>query len=114
MEPALHPGDWLLAWRGLRRERTLRVRPGQLVVARHPQDPELLLVKRATILLPDGWWLASDNAAAAAVDSRRFGPVPVQMIVATVILRYRRQALVDPSWETPRGRAGEPPARPRS
>jgi nickel-type superoxide dismutase maturation protease len=90
MEPALHPGDWLLTWRGLYRSRPSRVRPGQLVVARHPGQPDLLLVKRAARELPGGWWLESDNTAAGAVDSNMFGPVPAQMIVATVIVRYRR------------------------
>ena len=47
MEPALHPGDWLLVWRGTRPGRAVRVRPGQLVIARHPARPDLLLVKRA-------------------------------------------------------------------
>ncbi len=90
MEPALRPGDWLLTWRGLNRSCSPRVRPGQLVVARHPAQPDLLLVKRAARELPGGWWLESDNTAAGAVDSRMFGPVPAHLIVATVILRYRR------------------------
>jgi signal peptidase I len=54
MEPALHPGDWLLTWRGLNRSRPPRVQPGQLVVARHPGQPDLLLVKRAARELPGG------------------------------------------------------------
>ena len=41
MEPALRPGDCLLI------RRTRRIRPGQVVVARHPGRPEMLLVKRA-------------------------------------------------------------------
>jgi nickel-type superoxide dismutase maturation protease len=90
MEPALHPGDWLLTWRGLNRSCSPRVRPGQLVVARHPAEPGLLLVKRAAREGPGGWWLEADNTAAGAVDSRMFGPVPAHMIVATVLLRYRR------------------------
>ena len=36
MEPAVHPGDWLLVWRGTRAGRTVRVRPGELVIAWHP------------------------------------------------------------------------------
>jgi nickel-type superoxide dismutase maturation protease len=88
MEPALLPGDWLLTWRGLSGNRPPRVRPGQLVVTRHPGKPDLLLVKRAARELPNGWWLESDNTAAAMVDSRIFGPVPARLIVATVILRY--------------------------
>lgn len=90
MEPALRPGDWLLVWRGLSGGRPLRVLPGQIVIAQHPSRPELLLVKRAVEQQPAGWWLASDNTAAAAVDSRSFGPVPVGQIRGRVLLRYGR------------------------
>ena len=46
MEPVLRPGDWLLVWRAPRAAgQSLRVRPGQLVVARHPAQPGMLLVK---------------------------------------------------------------------
>ena len=41
MLPALRPGDWLLV------RRTRRIRAGQIVIARHPGQPDLLLVKRA-------------------------------------------------------------------
>jgi len=88
MEPALRAGDWLLVRRGG------RIRAGQVVVARHPGRPELLLVKRAAELRPAGWWLTSDNLAASAVDSRRFGPVPPDLIEGRVLGRYwplRRQ-----------------------
>jgi nickel-type superoxide dismutase maturation protease len=84
MEPALRPGDWLLALR------TRRIRPGQIVLARHPGRPELLLVKRAAGRVDDGWWLASDNPAAGAVDSARFGAVPVPLIEGRVLGRYWR------------------------
>ncbi len=82
MLPALRPGDWLLAWR------TRRVRPGQVVLAWHPARPDFLLVKRAVGRVDGGWWLASDNPAAGAVDSSRFGPVPGEMIVGRVLVRY--------------------------
>src|ERR1700728_3134834 len=98
MVPALLPGDWLLAWR------THRVRPGQVVLAWHPQRPGFLLVKRVAWQespgggggqVPPmrgagiaGGWLASDNPAAGAVDSARFGPVPAEGIVARVLFRY--------------------------
>jgi nickel-type superoxide dismutase maturation protease len=90
MEPALHPGDWLLVWRGLRPGRPPRVRPGRLVVARHPGRPELLLVKRALRPDGDGWWLASDNPGAGALDSHAFGPVPGAFIQGRVLFRYGR------------------------
>ena len=84
MEPALLPGDWLLALR------TRRIRPGQIVLARHPQRPDLLLVKRAAGRVDGGWWLASDNPAAGAVDSARFGAVPGDLIEGRVLARYWR------------------------
>jgi nickel-type superoxide dismutase maturation protease len=82
MFPVLHPGDWLLA------RRTRRVRPGQIVLAWHPERPGFLLVKRVAWREQGGWWLASDNPGAGAVDSARFGPVPEEKIVAVVLLRY--------------------------
>ncbi|HEX4091852.1 MAG TPA: nickel-type superoxide dismutase maturation protease [Trebonia sp.] len=82
MAPALRPGDWLLAWR------TTRVRPGQVVLAWHPRRPGFLLVKRVAWREATGWWLASDNPVAGAVDSARFGPVPADGIVAVVLVRY--------------------------
>ena len=90
MEPALHPGDWLLAWRGTRPGRAVRIRPGQLVIARHPARPDLLLVKRAARHEPSGWWLSADNRGAGAADSRTFGVVPDVLIEGRVLLRYRR------------------------
>lgn len=90
MEPALRPGDWVLVWRGLHPARPARVRPGQVVIARHPGRPMFLLVKRAVRRLPDGWWLSSDNPGAGAVDSRSFGPVPPALIEGRVVARYRR------------------------
>jgi hypothetical protein len=68
----------------------LHVRPGQVVVARHPGRPDLLIVKRAVRREPDGWWLASDSPAAGAVDSRAFGVVPSSLIEGRVLWRYRR------------------------
>ena len=88
MVPALHPGDWLVVRRTMIPGRSLRVRAGQLVVARHPGRPGLLIVKRAARLDGGGWWLASDNPAAGAVDSRAFGAVPASLIEGRVLLRY--------------------------
>ena len=90
MEPALRPGDWLLVRRRLRAGRPPRIRPGQLVIARHPGQPDLLLVKRVARQEPGGWWLESDNPAAGAVDSHAFGVVPPDLIEGRVLARYRR------------------------
>jgi Peptidase S24-like len=95
MEPALRPGDWLLAWRGFRRRHPPLARAGQLVIARYPGPTDILLVKRAVREQPGGWWLESDNPAAGAVDSRSFGPVPPELIEGRVLLRYHRSRPVD-------------------
>jgi nickel-type superoxide dismutase maturation protease len=84
MEPALRPGDWLLV------RRTRRIRPGQIVLARHPGRPDLLIVKRAARRVDGGWWLESDNPGAGATDSRRFGVVPAPLIEGRLLARYRR------------------------
>jgi nickel-type superoxide dismutase maturation protease len=86
MEPALHPGDWLLV------RRTRRIRPGQIVLARHPGRPDMLIVKRAARRVDGGWWLESDNPEVGAVDSRRFGVVPVTLIEGRLLARYWRPA----------------------
>ena len=91
MEPALRPGDWLLVRRGLRAGRPPRIRPGQVVIARHPGRPDLLLVKRVARQAPGGWWLESDNPGAGAVDSRAFGVVPPELIEGRVLARYGRR-----------------------
>jgi nickel-type superoxide dismutase maturation protease len=82
MLPALRPGAWFLA------RRTRRIRPGQVVLAWHPDRPDFLLVKRAARRVDGGWWLVSDNPRAGAVDSTRFGPVREDQIVGRVLLRY--------------------------
>jgi hypothetical protein len=90
MEPALIPGDWLLAWRGLRAGRPPRIRAGQIVIALHPGRDGFLLVKRAVRRDAAGWWLESDNQDVRAIDSRAFGAVPDDLIAGRMLLRYRR------------------------
>jgi SOS-response transcriptional repressor LexA len=83
MEPALSPGDWLLVLR------TRRARPRRVVIAKNPERPGMLLVKRVQRRMPDGgYWLISDNSAAGAVDSRSFGPVAD--LEGRVLFRYHR------------------------
>jgi hypothetical protein len=87
MEPALMPGDWLLVWRGLG-ARATTIRPAQLVIARHPGLPDMLVVKRVAWREAEGWWLTSDHPGPGGVDSFRFGPVPPDLIEGRVLLRY--------------------------
>jgi len=88
MEPGLTPGDWLLVWQGMGRGADIRARPGQLVLARHPDGSGLLLVKRIGWHEADGWWLTADNPGAGGADSFRFGPVPSGLIEGRVLMRY--------------------------
>ena len=75
MSPALKDGDHLLVRRGA------RVRPGDVVVARFRERPDLLVVKRAVQPRDGGWLLASDNPFVE-------GPGGVADVEARVLLRY--------------------------
>ena len=105
MSPTIEPGDWLLVdpttagW----------PRAGSIVVFHEP-DTELLAIKRVAagpgdrvdldaghlVLASDEAWLLSDASDAALlasgagepVDSRRYGPVPVESLVGRAWFRY--------------------------
>ncbi len=75
MVPALRDGDCLLVRYGV------RVRAGDLVVARFRERPDLLVVKRAVGQQDGGWLLASENPFVT-------GPSGVADVEARVLLRY--------------------------
>ena len=73
MSPTVRHGDRLLVHRcGPGDE----VRPGQVVLARFPRRPDLLVVKRVRRAVPGGHWVEGDNPLVAD-DSRAFGPAVV-------------------------------------
>jgi signal peptidase I len=119
MQPALAPGDWVLA-----RPVTSPLRRGDVVVFEHPGRPRFELVKRAIGLpgeqiavaagevtvdgravdtwaagptLPDGSWrlgtnevfVLGDNRALSSGDSRALGPIPVAAVGWVIWCRYR-------------------------
>ncbi len=85
MEPTLVAGQGLV---GLRWS---RVRTAELRCVEHPDRPGFWLVKRVEWVGDDGTMrVASDNADVAAVDSRRFGPVPVAGSYRVVVRVPRR------------------------
>jgi signal peptidase I len=116
MRPAIEPGDWLLVDPTIVRW----PRRGSVVLFREP-DGDRLAIKRVAagpgerVRFADGYlelaedeaWLVSDatlpDTAAAGygepVDSRRYGPVPVELLVGRAWFRY-----------APRGRIGRIPA----
>ena len=121
MRPAIEPGDWLLVDPTVARW----PRRGSVVVFREP-DGDALAIKRVSagpgqrVAFADGYlelaedeaWLlsdATDDAAAEAgfgapVDSRRYGPVPVDLLVGRVWFRYAPLRRI--------GRIAGPPAGP--
>ncbi|MBO8194038.1 nickel-type superoxide dismutase maturation protease [Streptomyces oryzae] len=82
MKPTLLPGDQLVVTYGA------AVRPGDIVVLRHPFQHDLLIVKRAIERRPGGWWVRGDNPRVEN-DSREFGTVPDDLVVARAWLRLR-------------------------
>jgi signal peptidase I len=105
MTPAILPGDWLLVDPTIARW----PRPGSIVVFREP-DSDVLAIKRVAarpgervelddghlVLGEDEAWLLSDaplgelveEGAGAPIDSRRYGPVPVELLVGRAWFRY--------------------------
>src|SRR3954452_6119235 len=109
MSPTVRSGDRLLVRRGppppparpgarllVRRVRTPgRVRGGDVVLARFPSRPDLLVVKRVRRAVPGGHWVEGDNPLVAD-DSRAFGAA---VVVGRVVARV---------WPRP-GRLAPPP-----
>ncbi|MEE1938828.1 nickel-type superoxide dismutase maturation protease [Streptomyces sp. TRM 70361] len=87
MEPTLVPGDLLVVRYGG------EVRPGHVVVVRHPFQHDLLIVKRAVARRAGGWWVRGDNPSVRN-DSREFGVVPDELVVARAWVRLRPPRLV--------------------
>ena len=105
MAPTIQPGDWLLVDPTVARW----PRRGSIVVFREP-DSDLLAIKRVAagprtrveldaghlILGGDEAWLLSDATDAdllsagsgEPIDSRRYGPVPVDALVGRAWFRY--------------------------
>jgi hypothetical protein len=105
LAPAVLPGDWLLV-----DPTTLRwPRRGSVVVFRDPTDDELSIKRVAAgpgdrvafaggfiELAEDEAWLLADATPEVAagfghgepIDSRRFGPVPLELLVARAWFRY--------------------------
>jgi nickel-type superoxide dismutase maturation protease len=82
MSPTVRHGDRLL----VRRVRSPHaVRPGDVVLARFPSRPDLLVVKRVRRAVPGGHWVEGDNPLVTD-DSRAFG---MAVVVGRVVARLR-------------------------
>lgn len=85
MVPTLRHGDWLLVQYVRNAE---GVREGDVVVLRHPLQQDLLIVKRAVERREGGWWVLGDNTFVEN-DSREFGTVPDELLLARGVGRFR-------------------------
>ena len=67
------------------------VRPpqiGDVVVIRHPWQPETLIVKRIARMDPDGGCILLGDNPAESTDSRSFGPATPAQILGRVVCRF--------------------------
>jgi signal peptidase I len=107
MRPAIQPGDWLLTDPTVRRWprhgaivvvrepesevlalKRVAARPGEVVFDIPVTDPETGQEVAVTIRLgPDEAWLVGDDPA-VSIDSRRYGPVGLDRLVARAWFRY--------------------------
>ena len=80
MAPTLAAGEFVLV------DPNRTVAAGHVVVARHPNDGGLLVVKRVTGIEPDSRLILTSDNPAAGTDSRVWGPVEPTLIVGVVTI----------------------------
>lgn len=86
MEPALEDGDWVLVDPEAYRARPPR--PGDLVLAPDPREPERVLIKRVAEVTRDGRLTILGDAPDASTDSRDFGTIAAADVRGRPWLRY--------------------------
>jgi hypothetical protein len=128
MAPTLEPGDWLLVDPTTRRW----PRPGSVVIVRDPSDDGLSIKRIAAgpgtrvpfsdgflHLGPDEAWLLADadesltaeRGFGPPVDSRRYGPVPLERLVGRAWFRYGPVRRAGRIGRAPRARGGLRPSQ---
>jgi nickel-type superoxide dismutase maturation protease len=86
MLPLLRPGDEVLV-----NARAYRRRPpqlGDIVVARHPYQDGMHIIKRVTALQGDDQYLLEGDNPSESTDSRSFGAIPGDLILGRVTCRF--------------------------
>ncbi len=90
MRPILKAGDLVLV--DTRAYTAVFPQVGHIVVARHPYQRDLTIIKRVTAVSPEGRVdLRSDNAAAGQ-DSRQFGPISSERLIGRVTAKIEPAA----------------------
>ena len=82
MTPLLHPGDEVLV------APKARVRPGDIIVARHPFRQDLELIKLVTHVDADGRVRLEGLNSAESSDSRTLGTISPELIRGRVSSRF--------------------------
>ena len=94
MQPTYNPLDWLLVHYGLFGKKYLFIRLGDVVVIEREKQPGIFYIKRVTeiVLNPQrskSYFVRSDNEA--GTDSRTWGYLKEDEIIANVIMRVKRR-----------------------
>ncbi len=86
MLPQLYPGDEILV--NLKAYQNQSPQPGDIVVAQHPYNTHVRIVKRVTAVLEDGSCFLTGDNPAESTDSRMFGWMSSQQILGKVTSRF--------------------------
>lgn len=86
MAPLLKPKDEILV--DLKAYRDQQPRPGEIVIAQHPYQTDLRLVKRVALVQEDGSCFLTGDNSAESTDSRSFGLVAPEQILGQVTSRF--------------------------
>lgn len=81
MLPTLHPGDQVLVHPGAYCQTTPQV--GDIVLARHPLQGKLCLIKRVQVVVDHDYFLIGDNIP-ESTDSRVFRAISLDHILGKV------------------------------
>ena len=103
MEPTLHDGEFVLV------DPARPPVPGELALARHPDDPDLLVVKRVAAITSDRSWVVASDNPDTGTDSRQWGPLAPGAVVGRVSLVLDRPGARLDQPPDPPPPAGRPP-----
>lgn len=83
MAPTYVTGDWLVViWGGA-------PEPGEVVLVERENQPGVFLLKRVIGPMEEKIWVEGDNKE-ESTDSRHWGPISQDEIVASVLFRFRK------------------------
>ena len=82
MMPLLNPGEEVLI-----ADMPFPFKVGDTILFLHPQNPDLLILKRIDSIMNDALFLRGANPS-DSLDSRSFGPVPLPMVKGVVTSRF--------------------------